>query len=135
MESKKKKMFKYVGVLQPNICEKWGIEEHRNKPILVYENRKYHVEDRHLQEFGSKEEIDRIYDMLDVIIKKPDYVFYNSENKGLEYYKNVGYDTCAAVEIKPEKVLKVKSWYPANEGKIANRKKKEEEIFEKNIYE
>lgn len=133
MNNKRPKLFKYVGILDKNISSKWGIEEHKNKPILVYENRKYHVIDRHLEEFGSLEEIDRVYNMLDIIIKKPDYVFYNSNTKGLEYYKNIKYDTRVAVEIKPGKVLKVKSWYPANEGKISNRKKKEREILGKNL--
>ena len=133
MDNKRKKLYKYLGILDPKICQKWGIQEHQNKPILVYENRKYHVLDRHLAEFGSKEEIDKVYDMLDSIIKKPDYVFYNSSTKGLEYYKEISYDVCAAVEIKPGRVLKVKSWYPANEGKIQNRKKKEEEILGQNF--
>lgn len=129
MDNKRKELFKYVGVLDSKICEKWGIEEHKNKPIIVYESRKYHVADRHLSEFGSQEEINRVYNMLDNIIKKPDYVFYNSATSGLEYYKNISYDICAAVEIKPGRVLKVKSWYPANAGKIQNRKKKEQEIL------
>lgn len=87
VDNKRKDLFKYVGILEPSICEKWGIEEHKNKPILAYANRKYHVIDRHISEFGSEEEIDRVYDMLDTIIKKPDYVFYNAATRGQNIIK------------------------------------------------
>ena len=48
--------FKYLGILEPSIADVWNLEEHKNKPILVYEDRIDHVITRHLRDFGSKEE-------------------------------------------------------------------------------
>ena len=117
--------YKYVGTLKEEIAEYWGIAEHKNKPILVFDNRKKHVIESHLKDFGSEREIEKIYNSLHNIIKNPDYVFYNNETKGLEYYKKLNNHICVAVRINPGKVLKIKSWYPTNATKIANRKKKE----------
>lgn len=125
--------YKYIGILEPTIAEYWGIPEHKNKPILVYNDRKQHVIDHHLDDFGSVEQIDKVYNVLNIIIKKPDYVFYNSKTRGLEYYKNIENDVCVAVRISPGKTLKVRSWYPANISKIKNRKKKENEYIEELI--
>lgn len=124
--------FKYIGILDENIAEYWGIEEHKNKPILVFDNKKQHVIDRHLKDFGSEDEIMKVYDNLSNIIKKPDYVYYNNVAKSLEYYKKIDSNVCVAVRINPGKVLKIKSWFPVNFKKIENRKKKE--VLEKQDY-
>lgn len=123
--------FKYLGILEPSIADVWGLEEHKNKPILVYEDRIDHVITRHLRDFGSKEEIIKVYNSLDTIIKKPDLTFYNEKNKSLEFYKNLNSDVCVAVRINYGKVLKVRSWYPVKKNKMINREKKgEEKILE-----
>lgn len=124
--------YKYIGILAPTIADEFGIPEHKNKPILVFDDRKQHVIDHHLKDFGSIEQIEKAYATLNNIIKKPDYVFYNSKTKGLEYYKNIDANICVAVRVNSGKTLKVRSWYPANPNKINNRKKKIEEM--KNIY-
>ena len=123
---KSKKEYKFLGVLKEEIAEYWNIKEHKNKPILVYEDRKKHVIDNHLKDFGSIKEIEDVYDSLHNIIKNPDYVFYNTEKRGLEYYKRMKDEVCVAVRINAGKFLKVKSWYPANKAKLVNRMKKEE---------
>lgn len=117
--------FKYLGILDEEIAEYWEIAEHKNKPILVFADRKQHVIDKHLNDFGSEKEIERIYNMLSVIINKPDYVYYNKKTKGLEYYKKLSSNICVAVRVNSGRVLKVKSWYPANENKLKNRMKKD----------
>lgn len=122
--------YKYIGILEPTLADKFDISEHKNKPILVFNDRKQHVIAHHLADFGSIENIEKIYNSLNNIIKKPDYVFYNAKTKGLEYYKNIDKNICVAVRVNPGKVLKVKSWYPANPNKINNRKKKTEEMKE-----
>ena len=96
----------------------------------VYENRIDHVKEHHMKDFGSEKAILEAYNHIPNIIKKPDYYFYNENTKGIEYYKNISGDLCVAVRINPGKTLKVKSWYPANKGKISNRKKKMEEKLE-----
>ncbi len=44
--------YKYVGILNPDIADKRGISEHKNKPILVYDDRI--VIDRHLVDYRQK---------------------------------------------------------------------------------
>lgn len=87
----------YVGFLDPKIADYWNISEHKNKPILLYNNRKYHVIDRHLEQFGSIDALDKAYNALGTIIRKPDYVFYNDSTKGLEYYKKIDKNICVVV--------------------------------------
>ena len=103
---------KYVGKLEPTIATYWDIKNHSNKPILVYEDRIEHVISSHIKDFSSKEEISKIYGKLPIIINKPDYVFYNKNNNGLEYYKKLSDNVCVAVRVNNGNVLKVKSWYP-----------------------
>lgn len=117
--------YKYVGFLKPEIAEYWGIKEHKNKPILVYDDIKEHVLARHTKDFGKEKDVEYIYNSLSEIIKKPDYVYYDSEKKGLEYYKNISPNVCVAVRVNSGKVLKIKSWYPVKQSKINNRRKKE----------
>jgi len=121
--------YKYLGILDPKIAKRCGISEHKNKPILVYKDRIQHVVDSHLKDFESLENIFSTYNNLHNIIKKPDFTYYNPTTKGLEYYKYINKEICVAVRICPGKVLKVRSWYPANSGKISNRKKKIEETL------
>lgn len=128
----KENKYRYIGILDPKIADYWGISKHKNKPILVFNDRIDHVKDRHLKDFESEENILKIYNSLHNIIKRPDYVYYNPKSNGLEYYKKLDNNICVAVRINNGKVLKVKSWYPASSNKIKNRKKKE---FEKEIDE
>ena len=118
--------FKYVGILEEKIANECGIPEHKNKPILVYKDRVDHVIDHHLKDFENEENILNAYNNIHNVIKKPDYYFYNKKTRGLEYYKNLSDNLCVVVRINPGKVLKVRSWYPPNKNKIANRNKKEQ---------
>ena len=60
--------FKYLGTLSENISEYWKIQEHKNKPILVYNDRKKHVIDNHLKDFGTVEKIEEVFKYLPTII-------------------------------------------------------------------
>ena len=125
---------KYVGKLEPTIATYWDIKNHSNKPILVYEDRIEHVISSHIKDFSSKEEILKIYDKLPIIINKPDYVFYNKNNNGLEYYKKLSDNVCVAVRVNNGNVLKVKSWYPVTKTKIKNRKLKDSKYICENLF-
>ena len=125
---------KYVGKLEPTIATYWDIKNHSNKPILVYEDRIEHVISSHINDFSSKEEILKIYGKLHIIINKPDYVFYNKNNNGLEYYKKLSDNVCVAVRVNNGNVLKVKSWYPVTKTKIKNRKLKDSKYICENLF-
>ena len=120
--------YKYIGILNTAVAEKWNLIEHKNKPILVFDDRIQHVIDKHLKDFETVENIMIVYNNLSNIIKKPDYTFFNSKTSGLEYYKKLD-NICVAVRISNGKVLKVRSWYPPNKGKISNRQKKEKILY------
>lgn len=124
-----KQKFEYIGKLNPGIAEYWGLKEHANKPIVLYESVLYHVLEVHKKDFESVENITEIYDNLRKIIKKPDYVFYNEKTSGLEYYKNINDTIVVAIRVNFGSTLKVKSFYPANLNKLNNRRSKEEQMI------
>ena len=123
------KKFEYVGKLEPKIAEYWNIGEHANKPIVIFEDRKKHIIDNHLKDFGTIEKIDHVWSKLSAIIKKPEAVFYNEKTKGLEFYKTIDNMIVVAVRINFGSVLKIKSFYPANKNKLNNRKNKKEKMM------
>ena len=125
---------KYVGKLEPTIATYWDIKNHSNKPILVYEDRIEHVISSHINDFSSKEKILKIYGKLPIIINKSDYVFYNKNNNGLEYYKKLTDKVSVAVRVNNGNVLKVKSWYPVTKTKIKNRKLKDSKYICENLF-
>lgn len=127
-------LYEYVGKLDYNIAKYWNLEEHANKPIVIYHDRKKHIIDRHLSDFGSIKRIEDIWSQLGMIIKYPDEVFYNKKTNGLEYYKKIDDMIVVAVRINFGSLLKIKSFYPANKNKLNNRNiKKEQMIIEGQI--
>lgn len=124
--------FKYVGKLNPDLAEYWNIYEHANKPIVIYSDRKQHVIDRHLNDFGNIENIEYVYNHLSSIIKNPEYTFYNKSTNGIEFYKKIKNNIVVAVHLSFGSTLKIKSFYPANKNKIENRKIKEMEMIQNN---
>lgn len=126
---KNNQKYNYIGKLNPNIAGYWGLNEHANKPIVIYNDRKQHVIDNHLKDFGSIENIENIRSKLGAIIKEPDDTFYNSKSNGLEYYKKIDDVIVVAIRINFGSVLKIKSFYPANKNKLNNRNLKKEQMI------
>lgn len=126
---KNNQTYNYIGKLNPDIANYWGLEEHANKPIVIYHDRKQHVIDNHLKDFGSIERIEYVWSKLGTIIKDPDDTFYNEKNKGLEYYKKIDDMIVVAIRINFGTVLKIKSFYPANKNKLNNRNSKKEQMI------
>ena len=127
--NKNNQNYEFVGKLNPNIAKYWKIEEHANKPIIVFYDRKKHIIDKHLKDFGSEEKIDYIWSKLRMIIKHPDSVFYNKKTNGLEYYKRIDNIIVVAIRISFGSTLKIKSFYPANKNKLNNRQSKKEQMI------
>ena len=121
--------YQYIGKLDPNIAKYWKLEEHANKPIVIFNDRKQHIIDKHLKDFGSEEKINYVWSKLGNIIKKPDNVFYNSKTRGLEYYKKINNTIVVAIRINFGSTLKIKNFYPANKNKINNRQAKKEQMI------
>lgn len=53
--------YRYVGILDFKLAKKLNIEEHKNKPILVFDDRIEHIKDNHLNYFGSEKRIITIF--------------------------------------------------------------------------
>ena len=126
---KNKQTYEYVGKLDSDIAKYWNLEEHANKPIVIYSDRKQHIIDNHLNNFGSVEKIDCVWNKLGTIIKNPDDTFYNKKTRGLEYYKKIDDVIVVAVRINFGSVLKIRSFYPANRNKLNNRNLKKEQMI------
>ena len=111
---KRNQTYEYIGKLDSNIAIYWNLGEHVNKPIVIYTDRKQHIVDNHLKDFGSVERIEYIWSKLGTIIRTPDDTFYNEKSKGLEYYKRIDDMIVVAVRINFGSVLKIKSFYGNN---------------------
>ncbi len=118
-------MKKVLGIISDEIIKKWDIQSHKDKKIVIYDSAIIHAKTRHLHQYKRKKDYYYTVRMLSIIIRKPDYVFYDKNKKGLEYYKRLNEYILVAVRVDDGKELKVKSFYPVKESKINNRKKKE----------
>lgn len=74
--------YRYLGILKEDIAEYWNINEHKNKPILVFNDRKQHVIEKHLKDFGSIKIVEEVYSSLSVIINKQVMFFIMKKQKG-----------------------------------------------------
>lgn len=61
---------------------------------------------------------------LDYILAYPDFVYYNSKNDTLEYYKDIGQDISIRVRVENGPELKIKTFFPVEKNKIEDRKTK-----------
>lgn len=120
--------FEYIGKLDIDIAKYWDLLEHANKPIVIYKDRRQHIIDKHLNDFGTIDKIDHIWSKLNIIIKKPDKTFYNEKTNGMEFYKKVDDVIVVVVRINFGSTLKIRSFYPANKNKLNNRIIKTEEM-------
>lgn len=119
---------RFLGTVTQEVVEQWNIQEHINKPIIIYPDKEEHAKERHLKDFGTLETYECALKSLEEIIRNPDYVFYDKNKSGLEYFKDIGFGVMVAVRVSTGKVLKVKSFYPVSKTKIKNRKRKQENM-------
>lgn len=120
------KIKRILGTISDEIIKQWGLDDYKDKKIIIYPDAKEHSEEKHKTQYENEEEYYFVMDSLENIIKNPDYVYYDKNKKGLEYFKKFKNNVMVAVRVNEGKELKVKSVYPVTEIKITNRKKKEE---------
>lgn len=125
----------FVGFVSKNVANQWKIPEQHNKPIIKSKNWYKTHGTKHKKEFKSPYNFDQAIKNIPDIIKNPDYVFYNEEEKGLEYYKRIIEDVTLVVRVTGKKVLYLATIYPSSSTKLKNRKIKEIEITEADIIE
>mgnify|MGYP005797623221 CR=1 FL=1 len=117
-------MKRILGEVTKKVVEQWGLKEHQNKKIVMYYDRKEHCKERHLKDYENESNYYFVMDSLEEIIQSPDYVFYNKNTLGLEYYKKLNENILIAVRISNGKELKVRSVYPVYQNKIERKKKR-----------
>ncbi len=123
----------FVGRVSRSITDQWNIPEQFNKPIVKGKNWEKTHGSKHKFEFKSEYSFNRAIKSIPNIIKDPDYVFYNKEENGLEYYKNIEEGVTLVVRTTKKNVLYLATIYPSSATKLANRKNKEMEIMEPDI--
>jgi hypothetical protein len=117
-------MKKVIDILNEDLAIEHGLEKHANKKIVQYEGLLKHIA-KHEKEYISIESCECTINNISTIIKNPDFVFYNKESNGLEYYKNLIEKVCVVVQIVDKRELYIASVYPVTEKKITNRKYKQ----------
>ena len=123
-------MKQVLGKINDDIIKKWHLDDYKYKNIVFYEERKKHIE-KHKIQYTNEFEYYNVLNNLNNIIKNPDYVYYDVDKKGLEYYKKIKNNVLVAIRIAQGFELKIKSIYPVTDKKIENRKKKEQEALQK----
>lgn len=118
-------MKKEIWKLEEKLAIEKGLEKHAGKKIVQHEGLLKHIA-KHESEYISIESCECTINNIATIIKNPDYVFYNEEKHGLEFYKNLMEKVCVVVQIVDKRELHVASVYPVPEKKISNRKYKEQ---------
>ena len=117
-------MKKELDILNEKLAKEKGIEKHAGKKIVQYDGLLKHIA-KHAKEYISIESCECTINNISTIIKNPDYVYYNKEKQGLEFYKNLMEKVCVVVQIVNKRELYVASVYPVRDWKISNRKYKE----------
>lgn len=136
-----------LGRVSTEIIEKYELQEHANKKIVIYDNDRRHCEKEHAHQFKDIKTFHYIMDNLEYIIDNPDYVFFTKgydkrknkktgkkelvERYTLEYYKNFEDDITVRVKVDNGNELKVKTVFPVNGQKVKN--KIEKEIYNKYV--
>lgn len=123
-------MKKVIDLLSEKIAKEKGIEKHAGKRIVQYDVLFEHIS-KHVKEYISIESYECTINNISTVIKNPDYIFYNEEKRGLEFYKNLMEKVCVVVQIVNKRELPIASVYPVTDTKISNRKYKE--AYSKNV--
>ena len=89
-------MKKEIWKLEEELAIEKGIEKHAGKKIVQYEGLLKHIA-KHESEYISIESCEYTINNIQNIIKNHDYVYYNEEKQGLEYYKELMEKVCVVV--------------------------------------
>ena len=88
----------YICRLNSRICNNKELNEHKGKSIVLDNNLFKHIS-KHKKEYISTKSYNKTLKNIDLIIKNPDYVFYNKNRNGLEFYKHILEKLCVVVQI------------------------------------
>lgn len=127
-----------LGYVSEAVANYWEIPEQKLKPIIQGKDWLNTHGKKHKFEFKSEYSYNQSIANLQNIIQNPNYVFYNKEENGLEFYKKIIEDVTVVVRVTGKKKLYLATIYPSSSTKLKNRKIKEieldNELMEKYLY-
>lgn len=129
-----KRDIRFVGYVSDEIIKKWCLDECTGKQIVRSLDLYSHIEP-HKEQFISLDSFYHTIDHINDVIESPDYVFYDMDKGGIEYYKMLMENVCIVVQTSNKRDLYVASVYPVTETKIKNRKNKEQDAIDKLLLE
>ena len=104
-----------ISVLNDDYLNKYGLPDiYKNKTIVLYDDRFSHFA-KHELEFSSEESYRKSVLSIDTIIREPDFISFNENNRSLEFVKRITDNTLVAVRVSQSRELKVKTLYPIND--------------------
>lgn len=134
-------MKRILGRISKEVVNKYDLQEHEDKKIVLYDNDRRHCENKHAHQFKDKKTFHYIMNHLEYIIEEPDLVFYvkgydviydketktksKVERYSLEYYKKFEDDVTVRVKVDDGRELRVKTVFPVNGEKVKNKLKAE----------
>lgn len=113
-----------IFIITKSFCKKYSINEgYADKKIVIYSDRYNHFE-KHKDEYSSIDSYNESIEKIDEIIKSPDFISFNGDNKSLEFVKCLTDATLVAITISDKGELKVKTMFPINTSKKIKLQKK-----------
>lgn len=107
-------MSRRIGYLSQKLIDLFGLDFEAEKPILLSDKRKKHME-KHRDEF---EDFDKAYDRIEEIIASPDFVGRHPSGRSLEYIKKIDGNVLVAVRLSES--LTVRTMYVIKDSKLEN---------------
>lgn len=119
-------MKRIIGEISKEDIINYKLEEHKNKKVVLYDTNRKHCKKKHLKNYDSPADFHLVMNSLEEMIKFPEYISYDPENRRIEFFKKVKYYIILiGIEYLPkDRELKIKSVYPVKEKTINKRKNK-----------
>ena len=119
----KNNICKKVGIISDEIVERYKLYDYRNESIIQHLSLYVHIT-KHVEEFLSVDSYNNTISNIPQIIKKPDFVYYNSKKNSLLYFKKIDENVCVVVKLNLRKNKKpyIATIYPVSEQKIEKLK-------------
>ena len=125
-----KRDVKQIGKITEEIASKHKISELANRPIVQSLDFYVHIA-KHVKEFKSVDSYNMAIDNIELVLRKPEFTFYDKKKQCILYYANLDDYTCYAVNINlGTDYCYIASLYPISKKKM-ERKKEESYIIQK----
>lgn len=116
---KRGKINKIVGKISDEVADRYNLDEYRNQDIVQSLDLYLHIA-KHTKEFKSVDSYNNTIHNIPHIIKKPLFVYYDSDRNSLLYFKELDEEVCIVVKLnlRKNKDNYVSTVYPVSKNKI-----------------